>query len=128
MIGLWLYMLYILDIYTCQLMQHLKVTLESYLHDYSVYSCLLIHTDQSGKNLPNLEVLKIKHKLRAVIQLVNIFNCLAYELRLRINEWLWLGFDFICCIYLIYILVNWCNILKSHLSLTCMIIVFIPVY
>ena len=44
---------------------------------YRVTSGFIFSSDQSMISLPNIEVLKLSTNLKAVVQLVNIFNCLA---------------------------------------------------
>jgi hypothetical protein len=46
---------------------------------------VIFFTNQSAASLPNLEVLKTKHMIIDVVRLVNIFNCLAYDWRVKGN-------------------------------------------
>lgn len=47
---------------------------------------VIFSTDLSATSLQNLEVLKIEGMLRAVVRLVNILYCLAYDWMVR-DKW-----------------------------------------
>jgi uncharacterized protein YebE (UPF0316 family) len=50
---------------------------------YGVTSWVKFSTDQSAMMLANLWGIKAEHTIRTVVQLDNIFNCFAYDWKIK---------------------------------------------